>query len=105
MTSDLSDDAPWARAAAALRQHVATWVDEDSANRSVNGLARSLGYRSPDSLRKALASDDGPKLRVLLGLASALGYRSIEELFGAFGTTGPIEDLRTNLEETPSTGR
>lgn len=60
----------------------------------MNGLARNMGYASPNGLRKALARDHGPRLDVLLRLAGALGYRSVEELFGEFGTTPLIEELR-----------
>jgi hypothetical protein len=78
---------------AVLRCRIDQWIEADPA-RSMNGLARDLGYVSPNGLRKALAPDHGPNLAVLLRLAGALGYRSIEELFGDFTTTPWIEELR-----------
>jgi hypothetical protein len=85
--------APWARATILLRSRVDNWLAADP-GRTMNGLARNMGYASPNGLRKALAPDHGPRLEVLLRLAGVLGYRSIEELFGDFGTTALIEELR-----------
>lgn len=85
--------APSARASDLLRNRVNQWI-EARPERTMNGLARTLGYASPNGLRKALAPDHGPHLGVLLSLAGVMGYRSIEELFGEFGTTLMIEELR-----------
>jgi hypothetical protein len=60
----------------------------------MNGLSRLVGYTSPNGLRQAMAHQEGPRLETLLQLANLMGYRSIEELFGEFGTTEPIEQVR-----------
>lgn len=97
------DRAPLERAAKTLYDRVVDWIAE-SPSRSMNGLAHDVGYLSPNGLRKALKAENGPHLKVLLHLAGVLGYRSIEELFGDFGTTSAIEELRLSHHDSHSTG-
>lgn len=88
--------APWERASETLRTRVKALAEANGL--SVTSLGIKMGY-SRGGLRNALASEDGPKLSVLLKMAAHLQLRSIEELFGEFGTTAAIDELRPSVEE------
>lgn len=89
--NDHHERAPWERASETLRERVKVLARANGL--SVTSLGVKMGY-SRGGLRNALASDEGPKLSVLLRMAAHLKLRSIEELFGEFGTTSVIDDLR-----------